>query len=79
MDGYFFSSLGQPIVSYCTAQLQKKQTLIVTAVVMILHVWAMYNRSRLILGTLLTLFSAEMISTILAITIDSIPRNLPGM
>ena len=46
--------LARPIVSYCLVHFQKKQTLMVPAVVMILRVWAMYNRSRLILGTLLT-------------------------
>ena len=49
-----------------------------TAVVMILRIWAMYNRSRVILGTLLTLLSLEIISTILAVAIDSDPKNMPG-
>ena len=51
----------------------------VTAVVMILRVWAMYNRSRLILGTLLVLFSLEIISIIIAAAIYSDPKNLLGM
>ncbi|KAF8553295.1 hypothetical protein OG21DRAFT_1485495 [Imleria badia] len=45
--------------------------------VMILRIWAMYNRSRVILGTLLTLFTLEIISTLLAVAIDSDPKNMP--
>ena len=45
-------------------------------VVMILRVWVLYNRSRYLLGTLLTLFSLEMISYTLAAVIRSNPRNL---
>ena len=36
----------------------------VTAVVMILRVWAMYSGSKVILGVLLTLYVLEMISFI---------------
>jgi len=43
---------------------------------MMLRVWAMYNRSRLILGTLLTLFVMEIASAILALVINSVPKNL---
>ncbi|KAF8552029.1 hypothetical protein OG21DRAFT_1486496 [Imleria badia] len=43
--------------------------------VMILRVWAMYHRSRLILGTLLTLFSMEIIAIILAVVMGISPRN----
>ncbi|KAF8135142.1 hypothetical protein EV363DRAFT_1396592 [Boletus edulis] len=46
--------------------------------VMILRVWAMYNRSRLVLGILLILFASEMISTVLALAIDSDPKKLPA-
>ena len=48
-------------------------------VVMILRVWVMYNRSRLILGILLMLFSVEVISTIIAAVVGSDPKNLSGM
>ena len=51
----------------------------VAAVVMMLRVWAMYNRSKLILGTLLALFFVEIISTILALAINSDPKNVSGM
>ena len=51
----------------------------VTADVMILRVWAMYNRSRLILSSLLVLFSLEIIATVLAVAVDSDPKRLPGM
>lgn len=49
------------------------------AVVMILRVWAMYNRSKLILGSLMTLYSVVMISTVLSVAVNSNTKNLPGM
>ena len=51
----------------------------VAAVVMILRVWAMYNRSRFILGTLLILFFVEIISTIFVAAINSNPENVSGV
>ena len=50
----------------------------VTAVIMILRVWAMYNRSKLIFNALLTLFSLEFISFIIACAAYTDPRNLSG-
>ena len=50
----------------------------VVAVVMILRVWAMYNRSTLILGVLLTSFSLEIIANILVAAVASDPTNLSG-
>ena len=47
-------------------------------VVMMLRVWAMYNRSNLILQVLLTLFFLEIISTLLVAVIYSNPRSLWG-
>ncbi|KAN0092668.1 hypothetical protein V8E55_003452 [Tylopilus felleus] len=44
--------------------------------VTILRVWALYNRSRYLLGALVTLFSLEMISYTLAACIRSNPKNL---
>lgn len=78
MGGRSFSFLGRPIVSCCVTLFQNKQTLTVTPVVMILRVWTMYNRSRLILGTLLMLFSTVIIATFLTVAIGSIPKNLSG-
>lgn len=46
---------------------------------MILRVWAIYNRSRLILGALLTLFSLEIMFTIIVTAIYSDPRYLQCM
>ena len=51
----------------------------VAAVVMILRVWAMYSRSRLILGILLILFSLETISDVLVAATSSNPRYWSGM
>jgi hypothetical protein len=51
----------------------------VAKVVMLLRVWVMYSRSGLILGILLTLFSVEIISTILDDAINSDPKNVLGM
>ncbi|KAF8553298.1 hypothetical protein OG21DRAFT_1497777 [Imleria badia] len=47
--------------------------------VMMLRVWAMYNRSRPIFGPLLFLFSLEIIFSIITIAIDSNPKNLPAV
>ncbi|KAF8135107.1 hypothetical protein EV363DRAFT_1213141 [Boletus edulis] len=44
--------------------------------VMILRVWALYHRSRLILGALLASFSVEIIFTIILAAINGDPRNL---
>ncbi|KAN0092675.1 hypothetical protein V8E55_003459 [Tylopilus felleus] len=44
---------------------------------MILRVWAMYNRSKLVLGILLSLFSLEIVSTVVAASINSNPNNMP--
>lgn len=79
MNGCLFSFSGRPIVRCHVVCLLERQTLMVITVVAILRVWAMYNRSRLVLGTLLILFSLEIISTVLAISVDSNPKKLPGM
>ena len=79
MVGHSFSFLVQPIVSRRGVHSQRKHILMVAAVVMMLRVWAMYNRSKLILGTLLALFFVEIISTILALAINSDPKNVSGM
>lgn len=59
--------------------LLERMTLIVTAVTMILRVWALYNRSRLVLITLLVLFFLEIISFIIGYAVHSDPRTLLGM
>ncbi|KAF8554413.1 hypothetical protein OG21DRAFT_1094707 [Imleria badia] len=46
---------------------------------MILRVWAMYTRSRLILGVLLILFSVEISSTIVAVAFYSDSRNVSAV
>ncbi|KAG6369698.1 hypothetical protein JVT61DRAFT_14126 [Boletus reticuloceps] len=51
-------------------------TLTATAVVMMLRVWAMYDRSRLILAVLLTLFFLEIIPSIIFAAINSDLKNL---
>lgn len=48
-------------------------------VVMILRVWAMYNRSKLVLYPLLVLFVLEIISLIVVSGYNSILKNLAGM
>lgn len=63
----------------CVLRFHKKKTLIVAKVLMILRVWAMYNRSKLVLGILLSLFSLEIVSTVVAASINSNPNNMPGM
>ena len=59
--------------------LSENRIIMMNTVVMILRVWVMYNRSRLILGILLMLFSVEVISTIIAAVVGSDPKNLSGM
>ncbi|KAF8553999.1 hypothetical protein OG21DRAFT_1141071 [Imleria badia] len=46
--------------------------------VMILRVWAMYHRSRLILGVLLTSYVAEIIPSTIGCIVYSNPRNVPS-
>ena len=53
--------------------------LMVPAVVMILRVWAMYNRSTIILRTLLAFVFLEIIFIVFITAIDSDPKYMPGM
>lgn len=53
--------------------------MIMAAVAMILRVWAIYNRSKLILRTLLALLSLEIIFLVLVTAMYSDPRNQLGM
>ena len=43
---------------------------------MILRVWAMYYRSKLILCVILTLFSLEVIASIVGAAMNSYPKNV---
>ena len=52
---------------------------LVNTVVMILRVWALYNRSRLILGTLVTFYAMEVILVLVSSIILSIQINRLGM
>jgi hypothetical protein len=47
-------------------------------VVMILRLWAMYNRSKLILGILLTFYIAEIVPSTIGCIVYTIPQNLSG-
>ena len=76
INGHIFPFSVQLIVGYRVVRFQT-DTLMV-AVVMILRVWAMYNRSTLILGVLLTSFSLEIIANILFAAVTSIRTNLSG-
>lgn len=51
----------------------------ITAVVMILRVWAMYNRSRFILYTLLTIYIVENALSCAGTIYYNIPNNTAGM
>ena len=79
MDGLCFYLLVQPIVSCCVVHSKKSYTLMTATGVMMLRVWAMYSRSGLIIGILLTSFSVEIIFTILDAAINSDPKNVLGM
>ena len=46
---------------------------------MILRVWAMYNQSKLILGALLTLYAAEVITSLIPCIITSAQKSPVGM
>jgi hypothetical protein len=52
---------------------------VVTAVVMILRVWALYNRSKIILGVLLAFYVLVIIPFIIACIILSTPDGSTGM
>ena len=49
-----------------------------TIVAMILRVWALYNQSRLILGTLLTLYAIEVIFTLVSCVVFSTSNRPVG-
>lgn len=57
----------------------ERVTLMATTVIMILHVWAMYNCSKLVLRVHLTLFFVEIISYILALAVANDLWNVFGM
>ena len=61
------------------APFQKMQTLVMITVVMILRIWAMYNRSRVVLITLLALFFLQTVSILLAAIMYTNQRNESGM
>lgn len=46
---------------------------------MILRVWALYNRSRLVLGILLMVYIPENVLTIIVAVIANTPENIIGM
>ena len=61
------------------SSLPKMQTLVMITVVMILRIWAMYNRSKVILNTLLALLFLQIVSTLLAAIMYTNQRNETGM
>ena len=76
MDGLCFYLLVQPIVSCCVVHSKKSYTLMTATGVMMLRVWAMYSRSGLILGIILTFFFVEIVSSILVVAMNSNPKNV---
>lgn len=50
-----------------------------TTVVVILRVWAMYNRSKIVIITHLTMFCVVIFATFLCVAVNSVPENLVGM
>lgn len=58
---------------------EKRTSIMIPAVVMILRVWAMYSRSRPVLAILLVLFCLEILSTIIGVVIYSNPKHLSCM
>lgn len=62
----------------CSSLSKMVEIMMVAAVMMILRVWVMYHRSRLILYTLLALFSVEIICAILSIPLSDPRKNLTG-
>ena len=55
------------------------QTLVMITVVMILRIWAMYNQSKVVLNTLLTLLFLQMVGFLLAAIMYTKERNRLGM
>ena len=78
LNGHMFLFSVQLIVSCWVVHFQNRQALMMAAVVMILRVWAIYNRSTLILGVLITSFSLEIIANILFAAVISNPTNFSG-
>lgn len=76
MHGYSISFLVQPIVSY--RGVHKITNLTTTAGMMMLRVWAMYNRSKPLLRILLTFFFLEIIFSVIGTAINSNPKNVSG-
>ena len=85
-DTQYFSRVGDACFHWCrglyvselfTLIKRGDSMTVVTAAVMILRVWAMYNRSRIILGVLLSLYALEIVSFIITCVIIS--TKLPGM
>ena len=81
MEGLPSSFLVQSVVSYhsCIVPSQKMQTLVMITVVMILRIWAMYNRSKVILNTLLVLLFLQIFSILLAVIVYITQKNESGM
>lgn len=63
------------MVSGCT---RNRSNITLIAGVMILRVWAMYHRSKVILGTLLISYVAEIIAGTIASIVYSNPQVVPG-
>ena len=81
MDGLVSSFLVQSVVSYrsCIVPFQKLQTLVMITVVMILRIWAMYNRSKVVLNTLLALLFIQTVCILLSTIMYTNQRNKTGM
>ena len=62
----------------CNSPENKKRVIVLIAVMMILRLWTMYNRSRLILGILLTSYVAEVVPSTIGCIVYTIPQNSSG-
>ena len=78
MDGLVSSFLVRSVVSYrsCINPFQKMQTLVVITVVMILRIWAMYNRSKVVLSTLLAFLFLQMVCILVVAIMYTNQRNI---
>lgn len=76
--GVHWSSWVLPTVRHDVYLQQEKHISFVDAVVMILRLWAMYNRSRFILATLLSLYVIETVSYLVYCVVLGTQNQLVG-
>ena len=78
LNGFSSGFFVRQIVSFLVRLESNEQCIMLVAVVMILRVWAMWNRSKSILYILLTSYAREIIPSAVSCIVYSIPRHFAG-